>query len=93
MELDMRMGLKYLEFYENMDEVMDFAKIRGLIEDNADDTNTNDSLMKEIEQKIHSNTEINIDKQVQNINDFIVKNFDSLNQVKEKSEKTYQIVI
>lgn len=93
MELDMRMGLKYLEFYENMDEVMDFAKIRGLIEDNVDDNNTNDSLMKEIEQKIHSNTEINIDKQVQNINDFIVKNFDSLNQVKEKSEKTYQIVI
>lgn len=49
MELDMRMGLKYLEFYENMDEVMDFAKIRGLIEENIIDPNSNESLLKEIE--------------------------------------------
>ena len=75
----MRMGLKYLEFYENMDDVVDFSKIKGLIEDNILDSNNNSNLLSEIEQKVQANPEINIEKQVQNINEFIMKNFSSLN--------------
>lgn len=60
MEFDMQIGLKYLEFYENMNEIMDVANIKGLIEDNFGENNLSASLMKDIEKKIQSKSEMNL---------------------------------